>query len=179
MSRERRPTEYIQALVRQSRFRFVLLAQGALILAALVFVWGWLGTSQPLVAWIITGLLVMLELILLIAFLRQPVETSESGLKPLSDTPSEFSVADPAGGVLALDRQRHELVARERNVRVPVHEIRALMLELGRESRLMAALQRDLVVLSEMRDCSPTEREAYRTVGALLARAAAVPFEEG
>jgi hypothetical protein len=167
------------ALVRRSRIRLVLVVQTVLIIIALTFVWGWLGDTQTLLAWVISCVLVVAELVLLVAYLLQPVPTSETGARPISDTATELVLEDPAGGTITLDRAKKEILSRDASVRVPIAQVRSVMVEAGTDSKLMLTLARDLVVLSEMSPCTPREVEHYRSIGQLLARAAAVPFEDG
>lgn len=178
MSRERRPTEHIAELMRRGRLRMVVIVQTLLIAIALAFVWGWMGESQTMLAWIISCTLIVAELVLLVAFLLQPVPTDEQGSHTITDTAQALVLEDPAGGTITLDRSRQEILSRDASVRVPVSQVRSVMLEAGRDSKLMLTLARDLVVLSEMSPCSASEADRYRNIGRLLARAAAVPFED-
>jgi hypothetical protein len=178
MSRHRRPTEHIQHLVKQGRVRVVLPIQALLIIAAAGFVWGWLGNSQPVIALTIIGLLVVAETVLLLLFLRQPVESDETGVTPISDTPDELVLSDPAGGTLTFDRRTRELCARENTVRIKVNDVQSVMVEAGVDARLMVGLTRDLVVLSEIVACASDDRQRMVALGRYLARATAVPFEE-
>jgi hypothetical protein len=179
MSRHRRPTEHIQHLVKQSRVRVVLPIQALLIVAAAGLVWGWLGGSQPVVAFGIIGFLVFAETVLLLLFLRQPAESDEAGVTPISDTPDELVLSDPAGGTLTYNRRAQELCARQNTVRIRVSDVQSVMVEAGADTRLMVGLTRDLVVLSEIVACASDDRRRMVALGRYLARATAVPFEEG
>ncbi|MEE8410287.1 MAG: hypothetical protein V3T05_11820 [Myxococcota bacterium] len=179
MSRQRRPTEHIQSLVRQTRLRVILPLQVLVLAASCAVVWGWLGKDYRPMALGVIASLVVAEIVLLIAFLRQPAESDEATVQPLVDNPSETVIEDPAGGVIVVDKMTREIRARDGEITVPLAEARSIYLEIDTDCSLMLATQRDLVVLTVVKDSIPKERKRLTATARLLARAAAIPFDEG
>ena len=180
MPRERRPTDHVLQLVRQTRVRVVIPVQAAVLIMAGALVWGFLSRTHPSLAIGIISFLVVCEIVLLVVFLKQEPSTDEEHVRPLRDTLEEMVLSDPSGGTLVFDRMKQEICARDGSVRVPTQDIRSLMLDPGPDARLLAATKNDLIILSEIRDSNPRERQRMEATGRLLARAAALPFgEEG
>jgi hypothetical protein len=177
MAKSRRPTEHVHELVRQSRLRVVVPIQLVLVIGACALVWGVLGRSQTGLAYAVISILIVTEVGLLIMFLRQPPESDEATIKPLVDNADETVLEDPRGGTIVVDRRARQLRTNNSHLTVPLDEARAVHIDLGDDCRLLLSTQRDLVLVTEIRDCLPAERARLTATGRLLARAAAVPFE--
>jgi hypothetical protein len=159
----------------------VFAVQTVCLLAAAAFVWGWLGSQRQFqeIAYVIIGVLAFCELVLLILFFRQKPESDEIGIRPLSDTSEQLVLNLPDNSMLVLDRRRHEILAQEGSVRVPTRDVRFIQVDNSDDVCMLAATQRDLVVLCHLVNPLPRERADVVRVARRLARSAQVPFEEG
>lgn len=178
MTKPRRPTEHIQGLVRQSRLRVVIPIQLFLVVGGCALVWGLLGRMHAGLAFTIIGVLVIAEIGLLIMFLREPPESDEATVKPLVDNPDETVLEDPSGGTIVVDRRAGQVRAQNGALTVQLHDARAVHVDLAEHCKLLLSTRRDLVLITEIRDSLPGERTKLAAIGRLLARAAAVPFED-
>lgn len=177
MAKPRRPTEHVQRIVRLNQLRVVIPIQLILLVAACALVWGSLGNTEPVVAFALIGVLVAVEVGLLIKFMRQPPEGDEATVRPLLDNANETVLEDPSGGTIVVDRRAGEVRAQYGTLTVPLSDARAVHIDLADNCKLLLSTQRDLVLITEIRDSLPQERIKLTATGRLLARAAAVPFE--